>query len=76
MVATSGAKLISEDAIETLKQKRLLPIGSCSDTEYSGGRSSGRNGDSLSAEDMIEAAETDIRDLSLCGALQRRPSVK
>ena len=47
MVATSGAKLISDEAIGTLK-KTSSSNCQCSDTEYSGGRSSGGNGDPLS----------------------------
>ena len=41
MVATSGAKLINDEAIEALKSQ-LLPMATV-DTEYSGGRGSVRN---------------------------------
>ena len=43
MVATSGARLISEEAVETLK-KRAFPAGLHPDTEYSGNRSPHRDG--------------------------------
>ena len=41
MVATSGSRLISEDAISVLKA-RLLPMATLSDAEHSGDGSSGR----------------------------------
>ena len=43
MVATSGAKLISDDAIDTLKE-RLLPMATIPDAEYPGGGSALRDG--------------------------------
>lgn len=44
MVATSGAKLISDDAIDTLKG-RLLPMADMNHSEYPGGGSTVRNED-------------------------------
>lgn len=43
MVATSGARLISEDAIETLK-KRIVAFSYFDYSKYSGSRSTFRNG--------------------------------
>ena len=43
MVATSGARLISEEAVETLK-KELFPLACGPDTEHSRNRSPHRDG--------------------------------
>ena len=67
MVATSGARLISEDAIETLKQE-LFPLGHRADAEYSGGRSTLRTCPCKTAEDMISAAKA-ISDSYHCAVL-------
>lgn len=48
MVSTSGARLISEEAIETLKEK-LFPLATVITPEHSGGRSAGGYGDRDSA---------------------------
>lgn len=42
MVATSGARLINEDAVDTLK-KRIVSFGNDSYSKYSGGRRTGPN---------------------------------
>ena len=38
MVATSGARLINEDAVDTLKKRIVFSFGNDSYSKYSGGR--------------------------------------
>mgnify|MGYP000960328673 CR=1 FL=1 len=73
MVATSGAKLISDDAIGTLKEC-LFPCHR-SDSEYPGGSGSFRNGDHHGRGNGGSGKE-DQRDLSLRGPVKGRTSVK
>ena len=74
MVATSGAKLISDDAIETLKST-LLPMATVITPNIPeaevlfGAKITRRKGDGRSGT-------YDQRDLSLCGIVKRRPSVE
>ena len=44
MVTTSGDRLISEEAVDTLKA-RLLPLAAVADPEYTGGGDPVRHGD-------------------------------
>ena len=75
MVATSGARLISEDAVETLKEY-LFPLAQHPDTKYPGGRSTFRDGQSRLQEEMMEAAKV-IGDHYHCAVLlQRRSSAE
>ena len=75
MVATSGAKLICDEAVDALK-KRIASDCNRVDSEYSGGRSACLVWRSHTEEDMIKAAEKIGTDISLCSTLQRRTSVK
>ena len=72
MVATSGAKLICDEAVDALK-KRLLPIATVltpniPEAEVLSGM------EIHTEEDMIKAE--DWNRISLCSTLQRRTSVK
>ena len=68
MVATSGAKLISDDAIETLKSI-LLPMATVITSEHSGGRSPFRRKDHQRKGDG-RSGTYDQQDLSLCGIIK------
>ena len=62
MVATSGAKLISDEG-------RIIPACKCTDSEYSGGRGVDRKKDHKCRRDD-RCGERNFRKISLCSTLQ------
>ena len=74
MVATSGAKLICDEAVDALK-KRLLPIATVltpniPEAEVLSGM------EIHTEEDMHQGSREDWNRISLCSTLQRRTSAK